>query len=100
MDVNATGTFLDCREDDWKHWLDCQHFVDLWQYRCGRCRCLYAASKVAVRLLTKGVALYCAANWIVRDTEHVDLIASGLDEPATYGCARQRANAFARLQGN
>ena len=67
MDVNATGTFLGCRSavKAMKAMGNSGAIVNIssiYGNIAADDAVAYAASKGAVRLLTKGVALYCAAN--------------------------------------
>ncbi|UCI10443.1 SDR family oxidoreductase [Mesorhizobium sp. B1-1-8] len=67
MDVNATGTFLGCRAavgamKDKGNTGSIVNISSIYGNIAADDAVAYAASKGAVRLLTKGVALYCAAN--------------------------------------
>lgn len=67
MDINATGTFLGCREavkaiKATGNPGAIVNISSIYGNIAADDAVAYAASKGAVRLLTKGVALYCAAN--------------------------------------
>ena len=67
MDVNATGTFLGCRSAvkamrEKGNAGSIVNISSVYGNIAADDAVAYAASKGAVRLLTKGVALYCAAN--------------------------------------
>jgi len=67
MDVNATGTFLGCRSavkvmKEKGNSGSIVNISSIYGNIAADDAVAYAASKGAVRLLTKGIALYCAAN--------------------------------------
>jgi NAD(P)-dependent dehydrogenase (short-subunit alcohol dehydrogenase family) len=67
MDINATGTFLGCRAavkamKEKGNSGSIVNISSIYGNIAADDAVAYAASKGAVRLLTKGVALYCAAN--------------------------------------
>jgi 3(or 17)beta-hydroxysteroid dehydrogenase len=67
MDVNATGTFLGCRSavgamKEKGNSGSIVNISSIYGNIAADDAVAYAASKGAVRMLTKGVALYCAAN--------------------------------------
>ncbi|UCI28109.1 SDR family oxidoreductase [Mesorhizobium sp. B2-8-5] len=67
MDINATGTFLGCRAavaamKEKSNSGSIVNIASIYGNIASDDAVAYAASKGAVRMLTKGVALYCAAN--------------------------------------